>query len=55
MHIQFNLWSVYYDLLLYDGTWCQFFRDGCQEGGLHVSKERRGYQEGWDEKTKRGR
>ena len=25
-HIQFNLWAVYYDMFLYDGTWCDLRR-----------------------------
>ena len=27
-HIQFNLWSVYYDMFLYDGTLCQLHLEG---------------------------
>ena len=34
-HIQFNLWSVCYDMFLYDGTWCQLHDKGsciqCQQ------------------------
>ena len=38
-HIQFNLWSVCYDMFLYDGTWCQLHDEGsciqCQQLALY--------------------
>ena len=38
-HMQFNLWSVCYDMFLYDGTWCQLHDEGsciqCQQLALY--------------------